>query len=435
MASQTHKNAEKKRKSAERKRAAAQKIINDPNKSAAQKAAARQRRDANAATMRAQGNIMRAETGREKGQRTTYTGPISVEGRKSRNLPQETEWQKVNLKWLQDIQAENPNWTITQARNELKRMFADDRPGYLTEQQRRMDAEETVEFPSPEVVTTVDPPGVRGPGVGGPGVGGPFGPGGRMPAGYGGYGRGAAAQDAAQGWAGMLGFNIDPRGGLLLRPWEQQSWELAGIDPNLWNPQSGLLGGPSQYTQPGGRPPVDWTTLPPILPEPGTQPGTTTTPTNPFAVDPNKWTPPHGFVVDPIKEAGGQSPFMQWTIAQHAKNQAANAANWANPDALVANRPGEPIGPSQTYVSPPGPHRNLPAVTTAQVPLTVGSTTDPVSGRQTHGFDPTTGQVFNQGWRNWMDTNPLQGYVQGMDRVGDISAATSEGLLGTDIWT
>ena len=54
------------------------------------------------------------------------------------------------------------------------------------------------------------------------------------------------AQDAAQGWAGQMGFNIDDRGGLLLRPWEQRSWELAGIDPNLWDanlPGGGYGGG------------------------------------------------------------------------------------------------------------------------------------------------------------------------------------------------
>ena len=65
------------------------------------------------------------------------------------------------------------------------------------------------------------------------------------------------AQDAAQGWAGQLGFNIDPRGGLLLRPWEARSWQLSGIDPNLWNAPfagGGLLGGGypgGGYIQPG----------------------------------------------------------------------------------------------------------------------------------------------------------------------------------------
>jgi hypothetical protein len=55
-----------------------------------------------------------------------------------------------------------------------------------------------------------------------------------------------AAQDAAQGWAGEMGFNINPRGGLLLRPWEAASWDLSGIDPQLWDApfaRGGFLGG------------------------------------------------------------------------------------------------------------------------------------------------------------------------------------------------
>ena len=54
-----------------------------------------------------------------------------------------------------------------------------------------------------------------------------------------------AAQDAAQGWAGEMGFNINPRGGLLLRPWEAASWDLSGIDPQLWDApfaRGGFLG-------------------------------------------------------------------------------------------------------------------------------------------------------------------------------------------------
>ena len=342
MASKKQKDAKKKRKSAERKRAAAQRIINDPNKSAAQKAAARQRRDANAATMREQGNIMRAETGREKGQRTTYTGPIGVEARTDRGLPAETDWQKVNLRWLQDIQAANPNWTITQARNELKRMFADDRPGYLAEQQRRIDAGETADFPVSDVAT-VDSP-VGGTGRGGPGLLGPFSPGGRMPAGYGGplggYGGGAAAQDAAQGWAGEMGFNISPRGGLLLRPWEAASWQLAGIDPRLWNPQSGLIGGPSQYTQPGfgqvgaG---VGGTGVTPGVNIPGAT-ATTGTTTDTTTGTPGKT---HWEIMADHYDLMNIPHINGFKI-----NEATNTTPWTDPNAaapLVVNRPGEQI--------------------------------------------------------------------------------------------
>ena len=359
MASQTYEDAKKKRDSAERKREAAQRIINDPNKSAAQKAAARQRRDANAATMREQGNIMRAETGREKGQRTTYTGPIGVEARTERGLPAETDWQKVNLRWLQDIQAANPNWTITQARNELKRMFADDRPGYLAEQQRRMDAGEKVEFPEGDVVTSVDGP-VRGSGVGGPGLLGPFSPGGRMPAGYGGYGgypvlslgtpsglSYPAAAEAAEGYAGALGFNIGPEGGLVYRPWEARAWQQTGIDPNLWNAPfagGGLLGGgyPGYGVPPGWTPTLGG----PIPPGAGTTgPMPTGTGTEPEAGGPVRipgepagWVPPRDFTPNPVLTAAGIGPFHQWTREQHAKNQAANAANWTDPNAAASSQ-------------------------------------------------------------------------------------------------
>jgi len=82
-----------------------------------------------------------------------------------------------------------------------------------------------------------------------------------------GYPSGASypnAQDAAQGWAGEMGFNINPRGGLLLRPWEAQSWQLSGIDPSLWDApfaRSGFLGGGGY---PGGVPGIGGGVLGPI---------------------------------------------------------------------------------------------------------------------------------------------------------------------------
>jgi hypothetical protein len=81
-----------------------------------------------------------------------------------------------------------------------------------------------------------------------------------------GYPSGASypnAQDAAQGWAGEMGFNINPRGGLLLRPWEAQSWQLSGIDPSLWDApfaRSGFLGGGATGGVPGGVPGTTGTT-------------------------------------------------------------------------------------------------------------------------------------------------------------------------------
>ena len=147
------------------------------------------------------------------------------------------------------------------------------------------------------------------------------------------------AQDAAQGWAGQLGFNIDPRGGLLLRPWEARSWQLSGIDPNLWNAPfagGGLLGGgypgggyiQPGFPSPGPTIPPGWT---PSLGGPVPPGGGTVPPGNengkPIRLpgEPEGWTPPLDFVVDPIKVAGGQGPFMQWTIEQHRLNQEAAA--------------------------------------------------------------------------------------------------------------
>ena len=46
---------------------------------------------------------------------------------------------------------------------------------------------------------------------------------------------------------------------------------------------------------------------------------------NPFAVDPNEWTPPLGFDVDQGLLAGGQSPFTQWMRAENQRIQGENA--------------------------------------------------------------------------------------------------------------
>jgi len=188
----------------------------------------------------------------------------------------------------------------------------------------------------------------------GSGLLGPFTSGGRFPAGYGGYPvlslgtpSGAsypAAAEAAEGYAGALGFNIGPEGGLVYRPWEARAWQQSGIDPNLWNAPfagGGLLGG----GYPGsGRPGTGvggtGTTAGINVPGTGATTGTTTTtPTNPFAVDPTAWHAPYadiqsGFVFNPVLAAGGQDEFMQWTRWKHQQNQAANAAKWTDPDAV-----------------------------------------------------------------------------------------------------
>ena len=126
---------------------------------------------------------------------------------------------------------------------------------------------------------------------------------GRFPSGYPvapmGYPSGVsypAAQDAAQGWAGEMGFNINPRGGLLLRPWEAASWDLSGIDPALWDAPfagGGFLGGGYPGGVPGGYPGGYPGTTPGPINTGGTT-GTTTTDTsgNQWVMSPGgQWYP------------------------------------------------------------------------------------------------------------------------------------------------
>jgi len=235
------------------------------------------------------------------------------------------------------------------------------------------------------------------------------------------------AQDAAQGWAGQLGFNIDPRGGLLLRPWEARSWQLSGIDPNLWNAPfagGGLLGGgypgggyiQPGFPSPGPTIPPGWT---PSLGGPVPPGGGTVPPGNengkpefasiaPFGDynpdDPTQWHPPSqwstaytGFEINPHLP---QDPFMQFTQHEHQRIQAENAAAAARAAAppMVVNRPGEPVGPSQTYVSPPGPHRDEPVISAPVVPRTVSGnvpTVTPPFVPESRGPDIPVGMFMN----------------------------------------
>ena len=230
---------------------------------------------------------MRDVSGREMGERTSYTGPSqsmrqyiqSIEaskgGKALTKLADPTKWSQLNQQMLNEM----PGDTYAQKRAAWDDAWGD--PGsdsYKNMQQIQAERFKTA-YPDadPDVDTIVDGPGTGGPGTGGPGTGGPGTftadiPGsvprlysgnipGRMAAG-GGYPSGflSPAQDAAQGWAGQLGFNIDPRGGLMLRPWEAQSWQLAGIDPRLWNPGTGGVlppgggggGGGGGFVPPGG---------------------------------------------------------------------------------------------------------------------------------------------------------------------------------------
>jgi len=148
MASNKHKRAKRKRDTAKSDRKDLVQDRKDARKAGASKSAiaAITRSIMNKSSeMRKQGDIMREETGREKGERTTYTGPAKqstidlIKSTTGDVLPESTKWQQVNKAW-QDEMMEKHNLTRAQARTRLKTLFSKNRERYLTEQQRRYDA-------------------------------------------------------------------------------------------------------------------------------------------------------------------------------------------------------------------------------------------------------------------------------------------------------
>ena len=148
MASNKHKRAKGKRDTAKSERKDLVQDRKDARKAGASKSAiaAITRSIMNKSSeMRKQGDIMREETGREKGERTTYTGPAKqstidlIKSTTGDVLPESTKWQQVNKAW-QDEMMEKHNLTRAQARTRLKTLFSKNRERYLTEQQRRYDA-------------------------------------------------------------------------------------------------------------------------------------------------------------------------------------------------------------------------------------------------------------------------------------------------------
>ena len=290
-------------------------------------------------------NKMREESDREKGERTVYTGPLTKKGREERGLPDMTKWQIANQGLLGALGGD---------RALLRQQFTPEMQaeymrtgkipeGFVPRQPVVPKVPAVPQVPTPQLNPALLAPLLAASQYGGG-------------SGYGGYpvlGMGApsgasypAAAEAAEGYAGALGFNIGPEGGLVYRPWEAQAWQQSGIDPNLWNAPfagGGLLGGGYPGGgQPGrGRPgtggpitiPGGDTAAPPsggITPVGGVtsvhwpdyDPG-----------DPTQWHPPTsgGFVLDPNNPA---DPFMQWTQWTHQQNQAANAAKWTDPNAV-----------------------------------------------------------------------------------------------------
>jgi hypothetical protein len=154
MASEKHKTAKRSRDTAKKERKALvqdRKDARKQGKTAKVKSLTRQIMK-KSSDMRTAGDTMRDETGREKGQRTTYTGPSKqktirlIRKTTGDKLPGPTDWQNVNTKWLDDIMKANPKYRLSDARLHLKDMFAKDRAGYLKEQQSRYDTKKFATF-------------------------------------------------------------------------------------------------------------------------------------------------------------------------------------------------------------------------------------------------------------------------------------------------
>ena len=180
-----------------------------------------------------------------------------------------------------------------------------------------------------------------------------------------GYASGAtnpAAASAAEGYAGALGFNIGPRGGLVYRPWEMEAWRDTGIPMELWNanlpggaygggyggapgagwmggvPGAGLLGGPGTTNLPRNwQDYLDWVRR--GKPDNGEETGNGKDNGNgngngngddtiPYSLfwpdydpdDPTQWHPPLDFMQDVgLNRHDPRPPFTQWQQWMHNK--------------------------------------------------------------------------------------------------------------------
>ena len=152
MASEKHKTAKGKRDTASTERKALVQDRKDARKAGKSKAdiAKITTKIMNKSSeMRKEGDIMRKETGREKGQRTTYTGPVKqktidlIKKTTDDVLPEATKWQKVNKawqnEWMKSKSEGGLGLTRAQARTRLKTLFSKNRERFLEEQQQRYD--------------------------------------------------------------------------------------------------------------------------------------------------------------------------------------------------------------------------------------------------------------------------------------------------------
>jgi hypothetical protein len=291
--------------------------------------------------VRKHGNVMRKLTGREMGEGTRYTGPTSEKTLRAirraeafdptlTKLPTtRTKWQEENIKWMNELggrEAWRAAWGEPGS-DSYKRM--------QVEQARRM---RDADVPPPPKDPIRDP--IREP-TGGFGTQ-QFDPNALSQYG-GGYNRFSESVYPYAIPARDFIWQTDPtEQGLLASAMGRddiakmmltgQYGPLAGQKYHYYGGRTGVNYGPTGGYGAGGVP-LGQGGIPPTTGAGGgigvgAGAGGGTTPANPFAVDPNQWTPPttHGFELDPARTAGGQSPFMQWTIAEHQRIQDANRA-------------------------------------------------------------------------------------------------------------
>ena len=247
-----------------------------------------------------------------------------------------------------------------------------------------------------------------------------------------GYASGAsnpAAGSAAEGYAGALGFNIGPRGGLVYRPWEMEAWRDTGIPMELWDANlpgggyggayggygggfpgafpGGLLGRPGTGTLPSNwQGYLDWLKKQEsgvedkdngdeevtkkkngeeIIEEPDN--GDDEIGFSPFwdydPEDPTQWHPPSIYSPANVDYGQGQfvlnphdprPPFTQWQQWEHDRIQAENARRTAAQDRLFAAARDSAEFEAAKHVGGQVPQRILPRV--------------PMGGGPASGFTP-----------------------------------------------
>ena len=279
--------------------------------------------------MRKQGDIMRRASGREKGQRTTYTGPAQ-ESTIDKILADTgdtlsktgTKWQQVNKAWLNDLM-EKHNISLVQARSKLKTIFSNNRERFLEEQQQRYDA---------NIVAPVLDKEIEELNLGNKGKGKV------VPKITGGSEYLATDYDrpAFQDWSdleppnmpGLLGSakaqqDLLGSGMAAYQPWAQPAIEYQPPVGPTYATRASLLGGADVSAAAAAAAEQQRLAAAAAAAE---KERANQQLNNPLRVDPNQWTPPpinpagmgyKPFQIDQGLLGGGQTPFMQFTQQAH----------------------------------------------------------------------------------------------------------------------